>query len=111
MVREAFGITKEKINDEERSNTRSDSETSEDGEASIVRSCTIGDEGEEIATDNGIQMEVAMDKSSVINGAEDFSAPVLRTSAVVPVCQRETRETEADGGKRKARHEEEEDRG
>ena len=34
-----------------------------------------------------------------------------KTSAVAPVCQRETGETEGGGGKTKAQHEEEEDRG
>ena len=36
---------------------------------------------------------------------------VLETSAVAPVCQRETGETEGGGGKTKAHQEEEEDRG
>ena len=55
--------------------------------------------GEEIAMDNGIQSEVAMDKLSVIDGAEDFSTLVLETLAVVPVCQRETGETKGGGKK------------
>ena len=72
LVREAFGIMKAKIDEEERSDMWWDSETSEDGQGSIVGTCTIGDEGEEIPTDNDVQNEVVMDKSSVIDGA-DFS--------------------------------------
>ena len=35
----------------------------------------------------------------MIVGAEDFSTPVLETSAIVPMCQRETGETKGGNGK------------
>ena len=78
--------------------------TSSEGDASIIEPCVIEDGKaygeEEIATDNRVRTEVAMDKSSVIDGANDFTTPVLETSAVVLESQHETRETE--GGGRKA---------
>ena len=66
---------------------------------------------EEIATKKDIESEVAMDESMADGRVETFSTLVPETSAVAPVCQRETRETEGSGGKTKAQHEEEEDRG
>ena len=63
----------------------------------------------EIATKKDIKTEVVMDESMANGRVKIFSTPVLETSAVAPVCQCETRETEGGGGKMKARHEEEED--
>ena len=66
---------------------------------------------EEIATKKDIKSKVAMDESMADGHVETFPTPVLETSAVAPVCQRETGETKGGGGKTKGRHEEEEDRG
>ena len=60
---------------------------------------------------NDIESEMAMDESMADGHVETFLTPILETSAVAPLCQRETRETEGGGGKTKAHHEAEEDRG
>ena len=66
---------------------------------------------EEIATKKDIKSEVAMDDSMADGHVETFPTSILETSAVATECQRETGETEGGGGKTKAHHEEEEDRG
>ena len=93
-------------------------ETSSDEGASMSNACFIkGDKKcetdmiEEIATENDIESEMAMDESTADGHVETFLTPDLETSAVAPLCQRETGETEGGGGKTKAHHEEEEDRG
>ena len=62
---------------------------------------------EEIATKKDIKSKVAMDDSMADDHVKTFPTPVPETSKVVPVCQRETRETEGGGGKTKAQHDEE----
>ena len=91
-------------------------ETSSDEGASMSKACLIkGDKKceadmiEEIATKKDIKSEVAMDESMADGHVETFPTPVLETSAVVPMCQRETGETKGGGGKTKAQHKEEED--
>ena len=49
---------------------------------------------EEITTDNDIESEVAMDESTTDSRIKTFSTLVPKTSAVAPVCQCETGETE-----------------
>ena len=63
------------------------------------------------AINNDIESEMAMDESMADGHVETFLTPVLETSAVAPLCQRETGEMEGGGGKTKAHHEDEEDRG
>ena len=62
---------------------------------------------EEIATKKDIKLEVARDESMADGHVETFPTPLLETSAVAPVCQRETGEPEGDSGKTKAQHDEE----
>ena len=52
-----------------------------------------------------------MDESMADGHVETFPTPVLETSVVASVCQRETGEMEGGGEKTKAHHKEEEDRG
>ena len=66
---------------------------------------------EEIAAKKGIKSEVVVDESMADGRVETFSTLVLESSAVAPVCKRETGETEGGGGKTKAQHEGQEDRG
>ena len=61
---------------------------------------------EEIATKKDIKSEVAMDESMTKGHVETFLTPVLETSAVAPLCQRETGEMEGGGGKTEAQHDE-----
>ena len=61
---------------------------------------------EEIATENDIESEMAMDESTADGHVETFLTPDLETSAVAPVYQRKTGETEGGGGKTKAQHDE-----
>ena len=69
---------------------------SSESEASTVRACMEG-----MATGGDVEAEVVMNKLSTSDGVEAFSAPVSETSAVVPVCQRETGEMGASGEKQK----------
>ena len=92
-------------------------ETLGDDGASMRKACMIeGDKVfeveviEEVAMTNDIESEVAMDESTADSRVETFSTLIPETSAVAPVCQRETGETEGGDGKTKAQHEEE-DRG
>ena len=48
-----------------------------------------------------------MDESMADGRVETFSTLAPETSAVAPVCQRETGDTEGGGGKTKAQHEQE----
>ena len=52
-----------------------------------------------------------MDKSMADCHVETFPKPVVETSTVAPMCQRETAETEGGGEKTKAQHEWGEDQG
>ena len=52
---------------------------------------------EEIATNNDIDSEVAMDESTMDSCVKTFSTLVPETSAVALVCQCETGDTEGDG--------------
>ena len=56
---------------------------------------------------NDIESEMAMDESMADSRVETFPTLDPETSAVVPVCQRETEETEGGGGKTKAQHDKE----
>ena len=62
---------------------------------------------EEIATKKDIESEVAMDESMADGRVETFSTLVPETSAVTPVCQRETGEKGGSGRKTKDQHEDE----
>ena len=93
-------------------------ETSGDDGASMIKACMIegdkvfeADVIEDVAMTNNIESEVAMDESTTDSHVETFPTLDPETSAVAPVCQRETGETEGGDGKTKAQHEEEEDRG
>ena len=72
--------------------------TPREGEASTMEACTIGNRGKEIATDNDVQTEVALDK---LTGTKTILAPVPEALAVGPQSRRETGETEGGGGKAK----------
>ena len=56
---------------------------------------------EGVTMTNDIESEVAMDESTVDSRVETFSTLVLETSAVAPMCQCETGETEGGGDKTK----------
>ena len=93
-------------------------ETSGDDGASMRKACMIegekvfeSEEIEEVAMTNDIESEVAMDESTTDSHVDTFFTLVPETSAVAPMCQRETGETEGGDGKTKAQHKEEEDRG
>ena len=76
-------------------------ETSGNEGVSIIEACTIK-KGEEIATDNDIESEVAMDEPTVDIRVETFSmSPVSETSAVEPVCQHMTEDKESGGNETK----------
>ena len=93
-------------------------ETSGDDGASMIKACMIegdkvfeADVIEDVAMTNDIESEVAMDESTADSRVETFPTLDPETSAVAPVCQRETGETEGGDGKTKAQHKEEEDQG
>ena len=68
-------------------------ETSGNEGVRVIETYTIK-KGEEIATDNDIESEVAMDEPKTDSHVETFyMSPVTETSAVVPMHQRETEET------------------
>ena len=72
-------------------------ETSGNEGVSIIEACTIK-KGEEIATDNDIESEVAMDEPTADIRVETFSmSPVPETSVDEPVCRHKT-EDKGDGG-------------
>ena len=93
-------------------------ETSGDDGASMIKACMIegdkvfeADVIEDVAMTNDIESKVAMDESTADSRVETFPTLDPETSAVAPVCQRETGETEGGDGKTKAQHKEEEDQG
>ena len=93
-------------------------ETSSDDGASMIKTCMIeGDKVfetyviEDVAMTNDIESEVAMDESTADSRVKTLPTLVPETSAVAPVCERETGETEGGDGKTNAQHKEEEDQG
>ena len=86
-------------------------ETSSDEGTGIGKACLPkGDKKckankiEEIGTKKDIKSKVAMDDTMADGHVATFPTPILETSAVTPLCQRETGETEGGGGKTEAQH-------
>ena len=80
-------------------------ETSGDDGASMIKACMIerdkvfeADVIEDVAVKTNIESKVAMEASTADSRVETFPTLDPETSAVVPVCQRETREMEGGDG-------------